>query len=175
SLSMVASTPLPADVERILDEHVESTRMAPVFIAAAATYISRVTGTDDVVLSLPVSSRTTAAMRNSGGMVSNVVPLRVQVRPEGTVGELVASVQTELMGALRHQRYRHEDMRRDAGFDSTHRGFFGPAVNIMLFHSEVRFGGATGHLNVLSTGPVEDLAINIYQSVAGSETHVDFE
>ena len=33
--------------------------------------------------------------------------------------------------------------------------FFGPAINIMAYESEVPFGPLTGEFNVLSTGPVD--------------------
>ncbi|MFC7449339.1 non-ribosomal peptide synthase/polyketide synthase [Rhodococcus daqingensis] len=146
----------------------------PTVVAAMAAYLSRMTGADDVVLSLPVSARTSAVLRRSGGMVSNVVPLRVSITPRTTIGELVAAMRLELTGALRHQRYRHEDLRRDLG-SAGERGFFGPAVNIMNFHSEIALGRATGRFHVLSTGPVPDLSVNIYPAVAGRSTRIDFE
>ncbi|NKU63845.1 hypothetical protein GS891_12020 [Rhodococcus hoagii] len=67
----------------------------------------------DIVLSLPVSARTTALLRRSAGSVSNVVPLRVRVDPSDTVADLVRRVQIEMTGALRHQRFRYEDMLRE--------------------------------------------------------------
>ncbi|AQA21377.1 amino acid adenylation domain protein [Rhodococcus sp. MTM3W5.2] len=146
----------------------------PTAVAAMAAYLSLLTGAQDVVLSLPVSARTSALLRRSGGMVSNVVPLRVHIAPETTVGELTAAMQLELTGALRHQRYRHEDIRRDIGA-TAERGFFGPAINIMNFHSEIRLGALTGRFHVLSTGPVEDLSVNIYPAVAGTSSRIDFE
>ncbi|WP_425439069.1 amino acid adenylation domain-containing protein [Rhodococcus tukisamuensis] len=149
-------------------------RFTPAAVAAMAAYLAHLTGETDIVLSLPVSARTNAVLRRSGGMVSNVVPLRVSITPETTVAELVAAMSLELTGALRHQRYRHEDIRRDAGA-AAERGFFGPAVNVMNFHSEIRLGELTGHFHVLSTGPVEDLSVNIYPAVAGRSSRIDFE
>src|SRR5690606_20197242 len=79
-------------------------------------------------------------------------------------------------GALRHQRYRHEDIRRDAAGDGVvTTEFFGPWVNIMLFRNEVTLGHTEGQFNVLSTGSIEDLGVNFYQSVAGTRSHIDFE
>ena len=48
-------------------------------MAAFALYFARGTGTEDVVLSLPVTARTNRVLRGSGGMISNVVPLRLAV------------------------------------------------------------------------------------------------
>ncbi|WP_338885886.1 non-ribosomal peptide synthase/polyketide synthase [Rhodococcus sovatensis] len=151
------------------------TTLASVVIAAFAAYMAQMTGREDVVLSLPVTARTTAVLRRSGGMVSNVVPLRLDVSRDTTVEQLLARIGTEVTGALRHQRYRHEDIRRDAGGSSGQASFFGPWVNIMLFFGEVRLGSMVGGINILSTGLIEDFGLNLYQSVAGSKTHIDFE
>ncbi|TXP85872.1 hypothetical protein FV276_24945, partial [Escherichia coli] len=136
---------------------------------------AQMTGREDVVLSLPVTARTTAVLRRSGGMVSNVVPLRLDVSGDTTVETLLARVNAEVSGALRHQRYRHADLRRDAGAASGQASFFGPWVNIMLFFGEVRLGSMVGGINILSTGLIEDFGLNLYTSVAGSTTHIDFE
>ncbi|MBY6366097.1 non-ribosomal peptide synthetase [Rhodococcoides corynebacterioides] len=149
---------------------------AAVLVAAIAAYLHRVTGSVEVVLSLPVSVRTTAALRRSGGMFSNVVPLRLRVEPHTTLDELIAAVTLEITGALRHQKYRHEDIRRDHGSGTDQRGFFGPMVNIMLFDWSVRLGDLTGRLHNLSSGPVEDLAFTIYNSsTPGAGLNIDLE
>ncbi|MEV0332853.1 amino acid adenylation domain-containing protein [Nocardia sp. NPDC050717] len=139
-------------------------------MAALAVYYAQATGTDDVVLSLPVSGRTTATLRRSGGMLANVVPLRVRVAEDSTVAELVDAIRVEVSGALRHQQFRHEEIRQgEAG-----RGFVGPVVNIMLFPAEVDFTDVRTSLHVLSSGPIEDLFVNFYQHGASSPIHVDF-
>ncbi|MGB6183428.1 MAG: amino acid adenylation domain-containing protein, partial [Rhodococcus sp. (in: high G+C Gram-positive bacteria)] len=148
---------------------------AAVVAAAFAAYLHRITGRTDVVLSLPVSVRTTAALRRSGGMVSNVVPIRLSITPEMNLADLVSAVTMEITGALRHQKYRHEDIRRDHGSGAMHRGFFGPMVNIMLFDWTVALGDLTGRLHLLSSGPIEDLTFNVYNSAGGNRLNIDFE
>jgi amino acid adenylation domain-containing protein len=147
---------------------------APILIAAFAIYLARMTGSDDVVLSLPVSARTSVALRRSGGMVSNIVPVRVRVPADGAVGGVVAAAALELTGALRRQRYRHEDIRRDLGLPATELGLFGPSVNIMRFAEEVALGEAAARVRILTTGPVEDLSVNMYGG-AGGGSRIDFE
>jgi len=168
----------------VLDPRVESelsdaagafgTQNSTLFVAALACYVRAGTGSQDVVLSLPVSARTTVALRRSAGVVSNVVPIRLRFDPATTLRDVVKAAELQITGALRHQRYRCDDIRRDCGYSRDSRGFFGPMVNIMLFHSELHFGSLVGSLNVLSTGPVEDLSINLYNG-AGNRIHVDFE
>ncbi len=175
--SQIDSTGLSAETMERLEalRAGTDTTMATIVIAAFAAYLAQMTGREDVVLSLPVTARTTAVLRRSGGMVSNVVPLRLDVAADTTVETLLARVNAEVSGALRHQRYRHEDIRRDAGGASGQASFFGPWVNIMLFFGEVRLGSMVGGINILSTGLIEDFGLNLYTSVAGSTTHIDFE
>ncbi|MEV4126453.1 non-ribosomal peptide synthase/polyketide synthase [Nocardia sp. NPDC049707] len=152
----------------------QDSTLAVVLLAAFAGYLGRLTDRDEAVLSLPVTARTTALMRRSAGMLSNIVPLRLPV--DGTWGELLRAMRVEVAGALRHQRYRHEDIRRDAEHDGrpARRALFGPLANIMLFGSELTLGDAVGRYHVLSTGPVEDLSLNVYYGERDS-VHIDFE
>ncbi len=175
--SQIDSTALSAEtMEKLEALRAETdTTMATIVIAGFAAYLAQMTGRQDVVLSLPVTARTTAVLRRSGGMVSNVVPLRLDVGADATIETMLARVNAEVSGALRHQRYRHEDIRRDAGGASGQASFFGPWVNIMLFFGEVRLGSMVGGINILSTGLIEDFGLNLYTSVAGSITHIDFE
>ncbi|WP_168702039.1 non-ribosomal peptide synthase/polyketide synthase, partial [Gordonia paraffinivorans] len=169
--SNVASTPLHADTVAALESTGSS--FAPATIAAFAAYFARMTGTEDVMLSLPVSARTTAKMRRTGGMVSNVVPLRITVDSRTSVQDLIDSVQVQLVGALRHQRYRTEDINRDRGLAGPDRSQFGPLVNIMIGLGNLRLGSITSRLNVLSSGPVDDLMLNLYETGTGG-LHIDF-
>ncbi|MFE6925793.1 amino acid adenylation domain-containing protein [Nocardia sp. NPDC057663] len=145
-------------------------------MAALAVYYAQATGTEDVVLSLPVSGRTTAVLRRSGGMLANVVPLRVPVRADSTVADLVDAIRVEVSGALRHQQFRHEEIRSgDADGQVTGgRGFVGPVVNIMLFPTDVDLTDVETSLHLLTSGPIEDLFVNFYQSGANAPIHVDF-
>ncbi|NNH73017.1 non-ribosomal peptide synthetase [Nocardia uniformis] len=151
------------------------TSSATVVMAAVALYYARLTAMDEVVLNLPVSGRTTALLRRSGGMIANVVPLRVRVPRDGCVGDVMDALRVAASGALRHQRFRYEDMR-DGAEDQPEfgRGFVGPVINIMLFPSGIDFDGLEAGLNVVTSGPIEDLFVNFYQHGAAAPIHVDF-
>ncbi|MEU0504349.1 amino acid adenylation domain-containing protein, partial [Nocardia sp. NPDC005998] len=181
-LNGVSSAALSSEQEVLLADAVTRHDNSPagLLIAGFAAYLAQLTGAQEVILSLPVTARTTAAMRRSGGVTSNIVPLRLRVGYDTTIAELLRSVTVEVSGGLRHQRYRHEDIRRDsAGTANTGNSvgaeFFGPWVNIMLFHNEVVLGESHGEFNVLSTGSIEDLGVNFYQSAGGTRSHIDFE
>ncbi|WP_410870786.1 non-ribosomal peptide synthase/polyketide synthase [Nocardia sp. A7] len=157
----------------------DDSTISAVLLAAFAAYLGRLTDRPDAVLSLPVTARTTAVMRRSAGMLSNIVPLRLPTGAAGsaaTWGELLRAARVEVAGALRHQRYRAEDIRRDAEDDGrpARRSLFGPLANFMLFRSDLTLGTTTGRYRVLSTGPIEDLSLNVYYGDR-DRVHVDFE
>ncbi|APA98899.1 Dimodular nonribosomal peptide synthase [Nocardia seriolae] len=134
-----------------------------VTIAAFACYLAGMTGAEEIVLSLPVPARPTAALRRSAGTVSNVVPLRLSGIRAATGAEVIERVRAKVVGALRHQRYRYEDMLRDSGENLTVRGSFGPVVNMLQFVEQPRVGPLSAEVRLLSLGPVEDLLVNGYQ------------
>ncbi|WP_433658503.1 amino acid adenylation domain-containing protein [Nocardia sp. CA-128927] len=133
-------------------------------VTAFACYLARMTGRGEVTLTLPVTARPTAALRRSAGSMSNVVPLRLTGLDTATVGAVIAQVRSRVIGALRHQRYRYEDMQRDRGQHHVVRGSFGPVVNVLGFTEPFGLGALTGQVRLLSLGPVEDLLINGYQA-----------
>ncbi|WP_459546692.1 amino acid adenylation domain-containing protein [Nocardia sp. X0981] len=134
-----------------------------VVIAAFGCYLGRMTGQDDVMVDIPVSGRTTAVLRRSGGVFVNIVPFPIGLGAEDTVETLVRRVQSDLIGALRHQRCGLADIRAAAGCDGQRR-FAGPMVNAMFFPQEIRLGPITGEFHILSSGPVEDLLVDLYQT-----------
>ncbi|GCE40865.1 non-ribosomal peptide synthetase [Rhodococcus wratislaviensis] len=144
-------------------------------VAAFAAYLARMAGVDDVVLSLPVSARTSARLRAAGGSVSNVLPLRLEGIGATTVGGAIRVARAALIAALRHQRYRREDIGREIGSEGTGLAHFGPVLNLMLFKQEITLGAVTGRVRVLTTGPTADLAVNMYPGLADSVPRVDVE
>ncbi|MGW3543235.1 amino acid adenylation domain-containing protein [Nocardia niigatensis] len=168
---------LPESTAALLDSLTTalSTSPAPVVVAAFAAYVSAMTGAGEIVLSLPVSGRTTAILRRSGGMVANVVPLRLHPSPTATVGDLIRATQGELTAALRRQRYRQEDIIRDLGWAMDEVAGFGPTVNLMLADTRIRLGGVTGQLHVLTSGMIDDLFVNVYPGGGGESTRIDFQ
>lgn len=151
------------------DHHV---RAASLITAAVATYLARRNDRDAAMLSLPVAARDRDLLRTSAGLTSNVVPVRAHIADDAgrpvTVAELLRAVNADIKSAVRHQKYRHEDITGTVlGAAGGRRGFFGPMVNVMLFFEHIDFGDLRGELNVLSTGPVEDASVNVYDGFTG--------
>ncbi|NUT46227.1 MAG: non-ribosomal peptide synthetase, partial [Saccharothrix sp.] len=142
-------------------------------VAAMAAFVHRLGGHDDLLLGLPVTGRTNRLTRHIPGMAANVVPLRVRVRPDRGLDELVTAVGAELRGALRHQRYRYEDLRRDLGLSVGDQDFLGPLVNIMSDDVDLAFGGHRGTRHNLSVGPASDLSFITHHGAAGLRVDLD--
>ncbi|CAM4501450.1 non-ribosomal peptide synthetase [Nocardia ninae] len=168
---------LPAATTALIDDVAKaaSSGVAPTVVAAFGAYLAAMTGAPEVVLSLPVSARTTAVLRRSGGMIANVVPLRLTMTPTTTVGDVIRAAQGELTGALRRQRYRQEDIFRDLGWPMDETASFGPSVNLMMVDTRIQLGAVTGRLHVLTSGLIDDLFVNVYPGVGGESTHIDFQ
>ncbi|MEW2398056.1 amino acid adenylation domain-containing protein [Streptomyces sp. NPDC046862] len=151
------------------------TRWSRVVLAATAAHLHRLTGAREVVLGLAVTARESDAELATPGMASNVLPLRLSVRPDTAAHDLVRQAATATRELLAHQRHRGEDVRRESDWPRDGRRFFGPVVNIMAFGPELRFAGHPTTRHNLSTGPVEDLAVNVYDRADGHGIRVDLD
>ncbi|MFE5808395.1 amino acid adenylation domain-containing protein [Streptomyces sp. NPDC056491] len=146
---------------------------ADVLTAAFAAYLHRATGSRDVLLSLPAMARLGSAALKVPSMVVNVLPLRVSVRPQTPLAELVAAVASDIRDLRRHQHYRAEDIRRDLGPAGREQGLLGPMVNIKAFDNSLDFAGAAGSVHNVAAGPVDDLTLGVYHDAA--EGRIRFE
>ncbi|SPE63027.1 Dimodular nonribosomal peptide synthase [Streptomyces netropsis] len=161
---------LPAGTMARLEEAARAVKAtwAELLIAAAAGYLHRTTGTQDVVLGLPLMNRRSSVALRTPAMAVNVMPLRIAVSPYDTGAELLRRVVLEVRAVRRHQRYRQEDLRRDLGLSGAEQTLFGPMVNIKAFEGDLEFGTLPGRVRNLAAGPVDDLALAITPAPDGS-------
>ncbi len=166
------SANLPRSTEAALRALAVSTHtsLARVMAAAAAIFLYRLTGTEDVVIGLPVAGRDEVS-RAIPGMASNVLPLRLSLRPDMTVAEVVAQASARIRQALPHQRYQLAGMRRSASREA----LFGLSINVMPFDYGFSFAGHRGTAHNLSLGPVEDLSISVYDRSDDGALRIDFD
>lgn len=134
-------------------------RWSRVVIAATAVYVHRLTGAQDVVVGVPVTGRQDPVLKRVPGMVSNVLPLRLSVRPDMSLSELVGHVAQEVRELVEHQRYRGEDLHRNLDLSGTMGTSFAPMINIMSFDYDLRFTGYRTSAHNLSVGLIGDLSI----------------
>ncbi|MFD8281479.1 amino acid adenylation domain-containing protein [Streptomyces solisilvae] len=147
----------------------------PVVTAVLAAYLQGLGGGDDIVVGLPVTGRLGKVARATPGMVSNVLPLRLSVRPESTFDELLTQVAGSMRRVLRHQRYRYEDLRRDLGLLGGDQRLVGPQINIMMFGHGLTFGELPATPHTLNLGPVDDLSVVVHDLGEGKGLRIDFE
>ncbi|WP_234320464.1 condensation domain-containing protein, partial [Streptomyces sp. SBT349] len=145
-----------------------------VVLTAVALYVQRTAGADEAVLGVPVTTRLGRLSRSTPGMVSNLLPLRVALRPAMTVGEALLHVAGRLREAMRHQRYRYEDLRREHG-GGPERPLVGPQVNVMAFTDVVTFDGHRATVRNLSIGPTDDFSVVVHVSPDGGGLHIDLD
>ncbi|EGD53375.1 amino acid adenylation domain-containing protein [Gordonia neofelifaecis NRRL B-59395] len=145
---------------------------AVVLTAAFGAFLSRMSDTDGVVLNLPVTGRTTAKTRNAGGMLSNALPIHLRDAESSAVRDVIGSALLELTGALRHQRYRSEEILRDSGLSGGQMGF-GPTINMVFFDAPLTMEGADLDYQILTSGALEDLLLNLYQAGPGEPISID--
>ncbi|WHU48367.1 amino acid adenylation domain-containing protein [Gordonia sp. L191] len=160
---------LIAAIREVAERH--HVKVASVITAAVSAYLAKLNNRTEAMTSLPVACRDNDLLRTSAGLTSNVIPIRVGLGADDTprsIADLIRATNDDVRAALRHQRFRHEDITgRVLDSPSGRRGFFGPMINVMLFFEHIDFATLRGELNVLSTGPVEDASINVYDGFTG--------
>ncbi|MEU4119327.1 amino acid adenylation domain-containing protein [Kitasatospora sp. NPDC028055] len=143
-------------------------------IGATAGCLAQLCGTDRVVLTLPVAARTTPLAQSVPGMRANFLPLPLDAHPALGRDGLLTQVAAALRGTLRHQRHRHDAIRRELGLTGDAGRTFGPAVNVLQTGGEFALGDCRALVRNLSTGPVPDLQILFLDSGEdGCELRVD--
>ncbi|MEU2736126.1 amino acid adenylation domain-containing protein [Streptomyces sp. NPDC007095] len=145
-----------------------SATWSEVLLAVTVAHLHRVTGAPEIVLSLPAMGRLGSVSLRVPAMVRNILPLRVPVSADDSLRDLTARVSRELRAGLPHQRYRYEQLRRDLKLVGGQRRLSGPGVNIMPFEYDLRFAGHRSTVHNVSAGPVDDLAVNIYDRSDGT-------
>jgi amino acid adenylation domain-containing protein len=148
--------PPSIDLDALARAHGAS--LAAVIMAAVATYIHKIAGARDLMLGTLLASRLGKAASQTTGLATNIVPLRFAVAPEDRFSNLLRRTAQKTREALRHQRYRIEDLRRDLGLRPDELDFCGTYVNFFPLDESITFGGHQIHRHPLGNGRTEDLS-----------------
>ncbi|MEX7642213.1 enterobactin synthase subunit F [Stenotrophomonas maltophilia] len=145
--------------ERLLQVSVRWLQPWPDVLAAlSAEYLRRMSAADEVVLGVPYMGRLGNASARVPAMVMNVLPLRVAAG-EGSVEAFTRALGRQLSQGRKHGRYRGEQLRRDLGLVGAQQRLHGPLVNVQPFYKPLALNGVRATLEVLCTGPVDDLTL----------------
>ncbi|MER6104112.1 amino acid adenylation domain-containing protein [Streptomyces sp. NPDC001832] len=101
-------------IERSLIERIrERGHSVFAFVASAfSVYLSRIHGSDEVVLGVPLLNRPTDGQKRTVGHFANTLPLRVNPRQDLSMSELVAEVQSATRALKPHERFSLGDLLR---------------------------------------------------------------
>lgn len=146
-----------------------------VVVAVLAIQLHRATGVRRMALGLPVTAREEPALRLVPAMVSNTVPLRLDLTTKTDFRALAVQAAEGIKEVLRHQRYPAERLARIISGLPAGRRQFGPEINIMSFHYDDNYAGSRATIHGLNSGPVEDLTINIYHRGGSRGMHIAFD
>ncbi|WP_124285810.1 non-ribosomal peptide synthetase [Streptomyces sp. ADI92-24] len=150
------------------------TTWSAVLVSAVAAYVGRVTGMQEVTVGLASNGRH-GGLRHVVGMTANILPLRLTVAADMTVGTLVRAVAAEMRGALRHRRFSREQLARELNVADDAARLTAVVVNIMGYDYDLDFAGSPGASRVLSIGPVDDLSLFVADRAEGKEPLIGFD
>ncbi|MFJ2258820.1 amino acid adenylation domain-containing protein [Streptomyces sp. NPDC087844] len=140
--------------------------------AAVALHTRRLTGARDVVVGLTVAGRVDRTSRTTPGMLANAVPVRLAIRPDMPLRELLAQVDDRMREAVEHQRYRGEDLHRDLGLSQGSGAAYSPVVNLIGFDYDITFAGHRCTAHNLSFPLGADLQIMVWDRRDGTGPHM---
>ncbi|MFD7406981.1 amino acid adenylation domain-containing protein [Streptomyces sp. NPDC059866] len=145
-------------------------------IAAVAAFTARLSGSDEAVLSVPVSGRTSDRARRTPCTMANMLPVRLPVTAGTSLLDLARHAGQEIGALLAHQRYRGEQLRRDLTWPHGDRRHFGPYVNVMPAAGEtLHFGAHRGIMCDLSSRRTEDFGVLVSGWTADEGMRITFE
>jgi nonribosomal peptide synthetase DhbF len=151
------------------------TTLPQILIATTAAYLYRATGIEDMAIGIPVTARHNDRMRRVPAMVANALPLRLAMRADLPIPELIREVGRQMRQILRHQSYRYEHLRSDLNMLVNNRQLFTTVVNVEPFDYDFRFAGHAAKPRNLSNGTAEDLGIFLYERGNGQDLQIDFD
>ena len=160
-----------AALERVGQAHGAS--LAAAITAATAVYLSRMTGSRDVVLGMPVAARASPKLRRIVGLASNVVPLRLTVDLAPTLSDLLQQTGRRMREALRHQRYPSGALRRDLGLAPTDTEIYGALINFIPIDEDFDIAGWPIRKHHLGNWRVGDLLITAHAGRRDADIRVE--
>jgi amino acid adenylation domain-containing protein len=101
SIETTLDDSLAAALRELAARH--GTTLFAVLLAAYAVVLSRLTGSDDLLIAVPMAARSRPETESVIGLFMNTVPIRVRIDQDKTLGDLVRAVHAATAQALAHQ------------------------------------------------------------------------
>ncbi|UPG73652.1 amino acid adenylation domain-containing protein [Roseomonas gilardii subsp. gilardii] len=136
-------------------------------------------GSEEAAIGLGFMSRLGSPAARLPCMLMNVLPLRLPVPEEAPLDEFLLAAAKRFARARRHGRYRGEQIRRDlhrvGGRGGAGRRLYGALVNILPFEETPDFPGLATEIEILGTGPVDDITITLRGDARASRLRLELE
>jgi enterobactin synthetase component F len=147
--------------------------------ALIGAYVRRHAGGGEVAIGLGFMSRLGSPAARLPCMLMNVLPVRLPVPEEAPLGEFLVAAAKRFARARRHGRYRGEQIRRDlhrvGGRGGAGGRLYGALVNILPFEEAPDFPGLATEIEILGTGPVDDITITLRGDARASRLRLELE
>ncbi len=151
------------------------TSVPDLLAAAAAAYLRLMCGSATPLHTITVNHRT-GAVRQSLGLLSNLVPIKAEVAPGATLVELAERLRRERRAVLRHSRHELSLIKRATGRAAESRSPFGAIVNVIPFVEALDLAGSTARFAGGTFGLVDEVMVALYtDGTAGSDLYVRFD
>ena len=147
------------------------------FMSAFLLYFNRITGSEDVVIGVPVYGRFNAVTKGTMGMFVSTVPFRFNMDSEDSYSDVVQKITEHWLSVLRHQRYHIGDILRNV------RNRFGDVdriYDIVFSYQNAKFESAEDSVNLNSQWHFnghqnESLIININERDDDGNIRIDYD
>ncbi|MFD5798214.1 amino acid adenylation domain-containing protein [Streptomyces diastatochromogenes] len=148
----------------------------PDLLAAAATaFLRHMCAVPEPLHEFTVNHRV-GALRRSLGLLSNRLPIRVEVPPAATVVELAEALGRERRRVLRHAGHDVSLIKRATGHAGSVRSPFGALVNVIPFVEALDLAGSVARFAGGTFGVIDEVMISTYtDGAADSDQYVRFD
>lgn len=145
-----------------------------VITLAAVILIHRLTKAEDLILGQFMMARMSPIGRGTPAMATNIIPLRFNIQSDMRVETLSDQVRRNTRAALRRQRYRIADIRRD--LRRVGRPIVRQICSVRPLENSPQFAGARSTNHPVRNGPIEDINIHVVYDESGhGACRVEFE
>lgn len=153
----------------------EGTSLTQVITAAAALHLHQASGKSEITIGLTVSGRSGKPMRTMPGTFANTVPLRLQIGPASAFNDFAKECGGKIRSALKHQRYRIEQIERECGLRVGQSELYRVSVNVIPQDRQVTFGDQRAISHKMASGPIENLVICGFDFDHSIDFPIDFQ
>ncbi|MFE1311041.1 amino acid adenylation domain-containing protein [Streptomyces sp. NPDC058755] len=148
----------------------------PDLLAAAATaFLQHLCAVPEPLHEFTVNHRV-GALRLSLGLLSNRLPIRVEVPPAATLVELAEALRQERRRVLRHAGHDVSLIKRATGHAGSVRSPFGALVNVIPFVEALDLAGSVARFAGGTFGVIDEVMVSTYtDGGADSDLFVRFD